>query len=262
MRRIAVMISLLMFIAISHAFAQSPRVPPGLERRLNIEAHGLRAVRTMSDVDMLSDGRIAILDNDAMRVGIFTAAGVFEHWLDSPRGIPPADTLLTRLVALPEGGLVLADWKGNRFFFYDKELRPQEPIPFGRQIVSVNGFVRHPSGDLYLVGYCLQNGKILHRFDATGQYLSSAVASLDLPPQQQGLSTGYLAVDPLDGTLWLSRLTPYEILHLSVDGMMLQDPITRGPGTLPQTEAIGYRSFPYLNFDTALKIAVIGDTIV
>jgi hypothetical protein len=262
MRRLSVLITVLVFLDYSAAFGQGPEKRVPLENKLNIHSRALVGVRTMADVDMLSDGRIVILDNDTMRVGIFTAEGDFDHWLAEPRGIPPSDTFLTRLVALQNGGLVLADWKGHRFLFYDKELRPQAPIPFGREIVSVNGFLQHPvSRNLYLVGYCPQNGKILHRFDEYGQYLGSDVASLDVPEQQQGLSTGYLAVDPSDGTLWLSRLTPYEILHLTLDGSLISA-ITRGPGTLPRTEPVGPGQVHYLNFHTTLRIAVVGDHVV
>ncbi|HKY31146.1 MAG TPA: hypothetical protein VJV23_01330 [Candidatus Polarisedimenticolia bacterium] len=260
MHRFGVLTTALSLLAA--APAQGPP-DPGLELTLAIEGRALQMVGTISDVDVLADGRIALLDHDAMRVAIFTSQGAFERWLDLPRGTPPSGLFLTRLAALPEGGLVLPDGEGNRFFFYDRDLRPGPPVPFGIAILSLNGLARHPAGgDLYLVGYSPDNGRILHRYDASGRHLGSAVAGLDLPEQDQGLSTGHVAVDPADGSLWLSRLTPYEILHLSPEGDLLQEPIRMDTGSLPRRESVGPGLYRLGGFHTALKLAVIGGEVV
>lgn len=266
MRRSVVCAALLiLLLSIPPAFAQEAKALPQFTHGLTIDAPALKMIRTMSDVDMLTDGRIVVLDHDARRVAIFSSGGQFERWLDPPRGVSPEVMKISRLVTLPNNGVVLADWGDtdmHRFIFYDSELRPQEPVPFGREVVSINGFVRHPSGDLYLVGYSPQNGKILHRFDAAGAYRASYVQALDVPDYQQGMSTGYLALDPIDNSLWLSRLTPYEILHLSPDGEIL-DTIRQGPGAIPKPEQLGNNLVRFrTDFHTTLRIAVIGDFVV
>jgi hypothetical protein len=179
------------------------------------------ATRTIADVDLLADGRILVLDFDAKRVAVFGVDGEFEMFLNPPPGISPEDTLIPRLVALPDGGVVLADNRHDRFFFYDKNLQPKKVVPMGHELLSLNGFVRHPSGDLYVVAFCRENNKILHRFDSEGEYLGSSVEALDVGFFEKYISSGLLVVDPDDGTLWLSRLTPYEILHLTPEGEQL-----------------------------------------
>ncbi|MGH9870203.1 MAG: hypothetical protein ACREAA_18830 [Candidatus Polarisedimenticolia bacterium] len=263
MKRLAVLLAVVIPCS---AYADSIQVPHPkdqalLEESLIIPAERLGGVRTMSDVDVLPDGRIVILDADARRVALFASDGSFARWLAPPRGISPEATSIHRLVVLPDGGLVVADQEGFRFLFYGADLEPAEPVPFGREIVSINGFVRHPSGELYLVGYSIQDRSILHRFDAAGRHISSSVSPLDLAENQQGLSSGYLALDPADNSLWLSRLTPYEILHLSPEGEVLST-LARGAGEAPRPDRVGGFDYFRLNAYTTLRVAVLGDFIV
>ncbi len=153
-----------------------PQVTPVTAFR--VSATALRT-RTIADVDVLADGRIAVLDFDIRRVGVFSAEGSFERLLPLPPDVSFENALPTRIVALPDGGVVVADDIGRRFLFYDAALGRASVVPFGIETVSLNGSARHPSGDLYIVAFCAANDRILHRFDGRGQYLDSYVNPLD-----------------------------------------------------------------------------------
>ncbi|MFQ5844894.1 MAG: hypothetical protein ACE5JG_07895, partial [Planctomycetota bacterium] len=239
-----------------------------LPRLVPVVAFSVRParIRTIADVDLLADGRIAVLDFDARRVAIFSSRGRFERFLRPPPGIAPGETLLPRLAALPGGGLILVDDEGDRFLFYDRRLDPRAVVPFGLELTGTNGFVRHPSGELYLVASSQRDGRILHRFDPLGRHLDSYVGAAELPfPQRSVYNSGQITVDPADGTLWLTRLLPYEILHVDPRGELLGR-IARGalagpppPGAQPA----GADARPLrVNFASSAKIAVIGDFVV
>jgi len=237
---------------------------PALAKAASFKVRGTPAdTRTIGDVDILSDGRIAVLDYDARRVAIFGADGTFDRFLKPPTGSPPEKTLIPRLVALPEGGLVLAVDEG-KFLFYDQRLERGAVVPFGIDTMSLNGFVRHPSGDLYVVAVCRENDKILHRFDLRGRYIQSSVDALDVPYFEKAHSSGMVAVDPEDGTLWLTRVTPYEILHLTPEGKVLGRIVRDLPGFAPpRAERIdgNWIKLSSLDFFSG-KIAIIDGMVV
>jgi hypothetical protein len=157
----------------------APRLPNPARQAAFTFRSGPSAIRTIADADLLPDGRIAILDDDGRRVGIFPG-GELERFLFAPPGAPPEGWLIPRLVALPDGGFVLAADDG-RFIFYDGRLGPRAVVPFGIATASLNGFVRHPSAGLYVAAFCRSNNKVLHRFDERGGYVDSMVEALDPP---------------------------------------------------------------------------------
>ena len=204
-----------------------------------------------------------MLDFDTRRVAIFGSNGGFERFLELPAGIPPEDMVIPRLVARPDGGLILADDGGRRFFFYDRSLRHEATVPFTIETISLNGFVRHPSGDLFVVALGTANQKILHRFGANGRYLSSHVDAPQVSLAEQTLSSGQLAIDPDDGTLWLSRLTPYEVVHLTPEGVELGR-LARTPDgfVAAKPDRVGSLVRWSPNFSASSKIAIIRGLVV
>lgn len=231
----------------------------------------LAAVGIVADVDRTPDGRILILDAATKRTMLFTEHGSFVRFLDAFPGIPPEETNVNRLVVLSDGGVVIADDEGDRFFFYGPNLERDRVVPFGVNLVNVNGFVRHPSGELWMAGYGVggeTDDKVVHRFSGAGRYLGSAVRAADMPNndvQRIAMNTGFLAVDPSDATVWFSRLVPFEIVHLSSDGAILGGISLGEPGgcTVPSPEQVG----PGLlllrgDFAGSCQIAVVGDSIV
>lgn len=75
---------------------------------------------------------------------------------------------------------------------------------------------------------------------------------------------GLVAVDPEDGTLWLSRLVPYEILHLTRDGALLGRIARDVPGfSVPREERIpgGLIRFPQ-SFANSARLSVVGSVVI
>jgi hypothetical protein len=201
--------------------SEPPRLPR-LERVSSFEMRGPAAdIHLIADVDLLDDRRIAVLDYEGRRVAVFSPEGDFERFLPPFPGVSPERSLIPRPAALPGGGLVLADQQGDRFLLYDRSLSPAGEVPFGTPLTSINGFVRHPSGDLYIAGYGEAGGKVLHRFDGKGRHLASILGAPGLAPVERADSSGILALDPDDGTLWFARVPGYELLHLAADGTVL-----------------------------------------
>ncbi|MGH9783802.1 MAG: hypothetical protein ACRD88_06410 [Terriglobia bacterium] len=238
-----------------------------LDREVAFTVRGTpAATRTIADVEVLSDGRVAVLDFDTRRVAVFSGAGRFQTFLEPPRGISPESTLIPRLAARLDGGLVLVDNEGDRFLFYDNRLQPEAVVPFGVEIGGVNGFVRLSSGEMFVAGYSRAEDKILHRFRAQGGYIASYIGAVDLPfPERAAYNTGLIAVDPADETLWVTRLTPYEILHVSQEGQMLgrisREPL--GGFSPPVAEPVGDSLLRLRgDFSSSVKIAVVGDLVV
>jgi len=256
-------------LMVAQAFAAGR---PQLSQKVKLTLSGPTvAVNTIADVDLAADGRILVVDADTRRVAIFSADGRFERFLDAFAGIPPETTDVHRLVALPTGGVILVDDnKGSRFFFYNSELKPERVVRFGIELLNINGFLRHPrSGELWVAAYGVSGpsaDKVIHRFDQEGKYLGSTVPAADLPDmQRRGMNTGFLTLDPEDGTVWFSRLVPYEIVHLSQEGEVIGkfafEPL--GGFTPPKPEKIGPKLYRLRgDFTGSCQIALVGGLLV
>ncbi len=162
----------------------------------------------LTDVETLPDGRILVTDGHL--TAILKPDGLLERYLSLPLG-SNADTVETNRLIVAEAAVVLADSMNDRFIFYDSASEPKRIVPFGFDVWSLNGFVRHrKTGDLYVAAYF--GGLLLHRFDADGRYLDSMIEAD--PKVHEGLSSAILAPDPSDDALWVSRLDRYEILRV------------------------------------------------
>jgi hypothetical protein len=249
---------------------QAPAGPDRLPRLAPVTTFTLHGapgrIRSMGDLQILRDGRVVMIDIEARRVSVFGADGRFERLLALPGAISPENEFISRLAALPDGGLVIADGQGNRFLFYDAALDPGPVVPFGISLSIVHDFVRHPSGDLLIAACGAQDDKVFHRFDRLGRHLRSSVQQPPLPgPGRGAWCGGSLAVDPADGTLWMSFLMPYEILHLSLDDDVLDRIVREMPGMLPSDPDLTREKTPTRfrgNFSGSARVAVIGGFVV
>jgi len=166
-------------LAASAAEPSSPAIPElSPESSVVLRGPELEGMRSIMDYDVLADGRIAVLDFDSRSVAIVGKGGDVERILSPLDGIPTPEGRLSRLLARPDGWLVLADSNGNRFFFYDDGLELRTVVPFEFEVHSLSGFVRHGSGDLFVTGYSPKNDRILHRFDKFGRHIDSYIPAL------------------------------------------------------------------------------------
>ncbi len=128
-------------------------------------------------VDVDGRGDIYILDYKFSRVGVFDSKGHFLRQIAVPEGQGPQETTgMPGIAVTPNGTLFINDTR--KVIVYDPDGRYVRTFPAGFTIISTGC---PGTEDLVVLG--LHEGKILHVFDARGEWVAS-FGDMFVPPKK------------------------------------------------------------------------------